>query len=597
MIAALKQLFGHFSQRRRRQLVLVMVLMLGGAVAEVLTLGAVLPFIALMADPGRAASYPQLQTLFGALGWANPDQIRIPVTILFASIVVIAAAFRLLLTWVSQKYVFRLGHDLSVDVYRRILYQPYSYHVSKNSSELMAGIAKVQQVMSNVLMPMVLMIMSVIISIFILGALITIDAAVALVALVGFGLIYLGIIYVTRRRLQANSGVIARTQSERIKTLQEGFGGIRDLLIDQAQPVYMDKFRRVDLQFRDAQMINTFIGAAPYFVIQALAMVLIAGLALVLSSSSGGFSVALPVLGALALGAQRLLPMLQQIYLSWAKVTGAQQVLYDVCALLAMPVHERQSILDNNKGMSFELRVTLKDLMFFYDKGAPPVLDKVNLTINKGTHVGFIGLTGSGKSTLVDLVMGLLQPTTGGILIDGIPLTADNVSAWQRNIAHVPQAIYLSDTTIAQNIAFGMPPEKIDAKRVRDAANCAEITKFIDGLPDGFETIVGERGVRLSGGQRQRIGIARALYKQTELLVLDEATSALDGITEKAVMDAIRKMGHSKTIILIAHRLSTVQFCDIIFLLDQGRLKASGSFNELLETSEDFRRMVNSHDG
>lgn len=592
LISALRTLFGHLTSRRRKQLVLVLLLMLGGAVAELMALGAIMPFLTLMANPGSASSLPFLKDLVSALGWKNPDSLLLPATLLFVFAALFAGAFRILMIWASQKFIFRVGYDLSVDVYRRTLYQPYNYHVSKNSGELIAGIHKVQTVIGGVLSPIMHIVMSLILTIFILSALIVIDAKVALTAAGGFALIYLGITYATRKRLFANSQVIAETQNERIKTLQEGYGGVRDVIIDQAQPVYVDKFGHVDLIFRDAQMINKFIGEAPVFAIQALALVLIAGLAYSLSLSPGGLISALPVLGALALGAQRLMPMVQLIYQGVTRISGNRHVLWDVLELLELPANHIDLVGSKIEPLPFEHKITLDKIDFRYTDDGPLVLNDVSLTVGKGSRIGLIGKTGSGKSTIIDLVMGLLEPTSGSIKIDENKLTRDNVHRWQTRVAHVPQAIYLSDTSIAENIAFGIPPEDIDIEQVKSAARRAEIAEHIESLRDGYETFIGERGIRLSGGQRQRIGIARALYKEADVLVFDEATSALDSNTEEAVMEAIRSLDENLTIFIIAHRLSTIEHCDKVVRLEAGRIVAEGPYDDVVSELTDEKNHI-----
>lgn len=574
LLGGLKGLYSHLTVRRRRQLAMVLGLMLVGAFAELVTLGAVLPFLALIADPGKAASYPILQHFFVVLGWTSPEQILTPVTALFAAVALGAAAVRLLLTWVSQRFVFRLGHDLGLEVYRRTLYQPYSYHVAKNTSELIAATNKVQSVISSIMLPLMQAVAGAVISLFILTALVVIDAGTAFMAALGFGAMYVAVTFATRRRLRENSKIIARAQSSRVQTVQEGLGGIRDVLIDQAQPVYLAKFARIDSEFRDAQALNGFIGSAPRFMIEAFGMVLIAVLALVLSRQPGGLMTALPVLGALALGAQRLLPLLQLIYNGWTEIAGSRHMLFDVLEILELPVEASPS--EAVKPLPFCREISLNAVSFRYGAGQADVLKKVTLQIEKGARIGFIGQTGSGKSTTMDLVLGLLQPTGGEIRVDGQLLTPQTVKSWQAQIAHVPQAIYLADTTIAENIAFGVAPDVIDISRVIEAAGKARLHDFIKSLPNGYRTAVGERGVRLSGGQRQRIGIARALYKQASVLVFDEATSALDTETEAAVMEAIQALSHDLTILMIAHRLSTVKMCDNIFKLDAGRVVAEG---------------------
>ena len=592
LLAALGKLFGHLTIRRKKQLVLVMMLMLGGAVAELMALGAIMPFLTLMANPDSASSLPFLQDLVSALGWTDPDSLLLPATLLFVFAALFAGGFRILMIWASQKFIFRVGYDLSVDVYRRTLYQPYNYHASKNSGELIAGIHKVQMAIGGVLSPIMHIVMSLILTVFILSALIVIDAKVALTAAGGFALIYLGITYATRKRLYANSQVIAETQNERIKTLQEGYGGVRDVIIDQAQPVYVDKFGHMDLVFRDAQMTNKFIGEAPIFAIQALALVLIAGLTYSLSLSPGGLISALPVLGALALGAQRLMPMLQLIYQGVTRISGNRHVLLDVLELLELPANNIHLDASKIEPLLFERNITLDNIDFHYTDNGPLVLSDVNLTIEKGSRIGLIGKTGSGKSTIIDLVMGLLEPTNGTIKIDGAQLTSDNVHRWQTRVAHVPQAIYLSDTSIAENIAFGIPPEDIDIEQVKSAARRAEIAEHIEGLRDGYETFIGERGIRLSGGQRQRIGIARALYKQADVLVFDEATSALDSDTEEAVMKAVRSLDENLTIFIVAHRLSTIEHCDKVVRLEAGRIIAEGPFGEVVAGLNDEKNQI-----
>jgi ATP-binding cassette subfamily B protein len=324
---------------------------------------------------------------------------------------------------------------------------------------------------------------------------------------------------------------------------------------------------------------------------EAMGMVLIAALAYGISRSAQGIAAALPVLGALAVGAQRLLPALQQVYSGWAGIVGSQASLAKVLELLDQPI-AADALPTSQNALIFKKEVRFSEVRFRYAPDAPWVLDRFNVTIRKGTRVGFVGSTGSGKTTVLDLLMGLLAPSEGQLLVDGVPIVGDRVRPWQRAIAHVPQSIFLADTSIAQNIAFGVPPHAIDLDRVRQAAKRAQIAEFIENRPDGYDARVGERGVQLSGGQRQRIGIARALYKQASVLVFDEATSALDSATEQSVMDAIDGLDRELTILLIAHRLSTVRRCDTIVEIGEGRVIAQGTFGDLLETSASFKKMV-----
>jgi ATP-binding cassette, subfamily B, bacterial PglK len=376
-----------------------------------------------------------------------------------------------------------------------------------------------------------------------------------------------------------------------VKALQEGLGGIRDVLLDGTQPLYCDIYGRADQSLRKALGDNVFIAQSPRFAIEALGMVLIAGLAYWLSRQPGGVSTALPVLAALAVGAQRLLPTLQQGYVAWATIAGSHASLTDTVELLDQPLPIEAS-LPIPEPLPFRESIRFDSVKFRYGADGPWVLDGFNLTIRKGDRIGFVGTTGAGKSTALDLLMGLLSPCEGRLLVDDEPIIGPLVRAWQRAIAHVPQSIYLSDSTLAENIAFGVSREKIDLARVRNAAHQAQIAEFIESRPEGYDALVGERGVRLSGGQRQRIGIARALYKQASILILDEATSALDNATEQSVIDSIDGFDRSLTVLLIAHRLSTVKRCDSIVELVQGRVQAQGRYDQLIERSVSFRKMA-----
>ena len=578
----LRDLFHYLPVRRRWQSVVVIGLMLVGALAEVLTLGAILPFLALVADPHAATRVPALSVALNMVGLEPGSDLLWMLAAIFCIIAVVAAIVRIVLAWATQKFVFRIGYDLGVAVYRRILYQPYSYHIARNSSEVVSAIGKVQQVVTGVMMPLMQAVTSTVIAVSIFVGLLFINAGVALASGLGFGLIYVLVSVVTRKRLRHNSQLISRAQKQRVQTVQEGVGGIRDVLIDHAQRIYIAKFAAIDTHLRDAQAANALIAATPRFVIEGLGMVMIVLLALVLSRQAGGLMEALPVLGALALGAQRMLPLLQMIYNGWTQFMGNHASFGMILDILEKPIPPELMVRRQSVPLPFEHALTLEDVSFRYGEQLSWVLHDLSVTIPKGARIGFVGKTGSGKSTAIDLIMGLLQPTVGTISVDGAALTLANVGAWQEQVAHVPQHIYLSDTSIRENIAFGIPASEIDDARVLQAAQKADIAGFLENLPEGYGTRVGERGVRLSGGQRQRIGIARALYKRSSLLVFDEATSALDAATEASVMSSIYRLGGDLTVILIAHRLSTLRECDVIFRLEGGRLVEQGDYDHVL---------------
>ena len=585
----LARLWSHLGPRRKRQFFLLLGLMFVGAIAEVVSLGMVLPFIGALTAPDRILAHPEIGALARTFGIRDPSQLLLPLAITFSVAALFAGAVRLALQWASTRFSNGTGVDLSVEIYSRTLHQPYQVHVARNSSEVVSGITlKTGAVVSGALIQILMLVSAVVLLIFIATTLLLVDPVISLVAFGSLGGAYLLMTLFSQRKLLRNGSIISEQQTNVVQCIQEGLGGVRDILLDGTQSVYIDSYHSAERKLRYSTGSNALISASPRFVIEALAMVLIAVLAYLLSASSGSIGGALPTLGVLALGAQRMLPLLQQGYSAWTKIAGYRAVLADTLVLLEQPLSDETANANQVK-LPFDRAIQLRDLRFRYSAKTPWVLDGVNLTIRKGARVGIVGATGSGKSTLVDVIMGLLVPVEGVMTVDDAPVTTENRRAWQRNVAHVPQDVYLSDSTIAENIAFGCRVDMIDMSRVRDAARQAQIAGFIDTLPEGYGAKVGERGVRLSGGQCQRIGIARALYKSAKVLVFDEATSALDTQTEQAVMDSINALDETLTVLIIAHRLTTVQGCDVIFEIDQGRVVAQGTYDELWKNCSRFR--------
>ena len=587
----LGRLWRHLSRRRQRQFILLLGLMLVSAAAEVVSLGAVVPFLVILTAPDRIFAYAIVGDMARAAGITSPEQLVLPLTVGFATAAVIAAAIRMLLLWSSNKLAYGTGSDISIDVYRRTLYQPYRVHVARNSSEVISSISIKVAGTVGVLTSLLTVLSAIPLLAAILLALFAIDPLVAFEVTVGFGFSYALVTMINRRRLRRNSQRIADEQTQVVKALQEGLGGIRDVLLDGTQPLYCDIFRRADHRLRAAQASNAFISGNPRCVMEAIGMVLIAGLAYSLSGEAGGIASALPVLGALALGAQRVLPALQSCYSAWASIEGGHASLGETISLLDQPL-ATEDLQPAPAPLPFREGVCFRAVRFRYSGDGPWVLDGLDLAIPKGSRVGFVGSTGSGKSTTMDLLMGLLMPTKGELLVDGQLLVGSRVRAWQRAIAHVPQSIFLADVTLAENIAFGVSRKELDLEAVRQAARRAQLADFIESQPEGYNTPVGERGIRLSGGQRQRVGIARALYKQASVLVFDEATSALDNATEESLMSAIEDLDRDLTVLLVAHRLTTVRRCDTIVEIGHGRVVAQGTYEQLLESSPSFCRMA-----
>jgi ABC-type multidrug transport system fused ATPase/permease subunit len=575
-------LWSHIRSQRQIQFIYLVVLMLVASVGELISIGAVIPFLGVLTTPERLFDHAVTQPLILWLGLTNPQQLVLPITLLFVIGSAVSCALRLLLLWANTKFAYAVGAELSIDIYRRTLYQPYTVHCLRNSSEVISGISTKVANTIFIINQILGIISSACILMAILAGVFYLYPLIALCVFGGFAAIYMIILLLTRKRLYANSHLISRQSDRVLKTLQEGLGGIRDVLIDGSQNVYCKIYSKADHSLREAQASNAFISASPRYIVEALGITVIAALTYFLVKLNAGISLALPALGGLALSAQRILPLLQQIYASGSGILGSQATLDDILTLLNQPM----PISSAEVGMMplpFEQSIALKNVSFRYQSETSQVLNKLTITIKKGSRVGFIGSTGSGKSTLLDIVMGLLEPSGGTLEIDGEALCAANTRSWQARIAHVPQAIFLSDSTIEENVAFGVPKNEIDFERVRRAASQAQINDVIERWPQQYQTIVGERGVRLSGGQRQRIGIARALYKQADVIVFDEATSALDSETEQAVMQAIDGLNRGYTLLIVAHRLSTLANCSEIIEINKGAVERITNYQNLIK--------------
>jgi len=590
----LKCLWFHLNARRKYQFAFLLLLMLFSALTEVVSMSAVLPFLGVLTAPDKVFEYEVVAEITQAVGIVTAQDLILPLTLIFALAAIMAGLTRTLLLWFITRISFACGADLSYKAYKKTLYQPYEVHVKNNSSEVISGITiKVNSVVFGVLQQVLTLISSIILLLIISSALIIIDPVVALIAMFSFGISYILISFVTKKKLRYNSKLIAKEQTEIVKALQEGLGGIRDVIIDNAQELYCNIYRKSDIKLRKAQGENVFIAQSPRYLMETIGMVLIAGLAYILSQKAGGVVSILPVLGALAIGAQRLLPAMQQSYSAWSSILGNIESLTHTIKMLEQSI-DQNNCKKNVPKIIFKKTIDFKSVSYRYSDNGVFILNNISLSIPSGARVGLIGTTGSGKSTAIDLLMGLLTPTLGTIRIDGVEITKSQMNNWQSIIAHVPQHIFLTDNTILENIALGVTKDNIDIKRVKYAAKQAQIATYIEELPESYQTSVGERGVKLSGGQRQRIGIARALYKDASVLFFDEATSALDNNTEQAVMNAIGALNENLTIIIIAHRLSTVKSCDIIFELENGEVIAQGTYEHLLEFSSSFRKLVES---
>ena len=576
-----RRLWRQVPVRRRLQLAALFVLMLSAACAEIFSIGAVLPFLGVIAAPDQLLAQPLVQAITQKVGLSSREDLLVFFTLAFVAAALLSAGLRLLAMWTQVRMANAIGADFSIKAYERTLYQPYAVHVARNSSEVNAGISKASNLASSIIQPSLHVLSSGLILVSLLGAILSIDPVVALCAVFGFGGIYAGILALARRRLAELSGVAAYQAIRINKATGEGLGGIRDVLIDGLQSTYARIFRSSIRPLQQAGAWIAFVENSPRLVIEALGMVFIAGMAFTMARPAEGASNPILVLGSLALAAQRMLPVLQTLYSSMVRVQSSQVSVQDALDMLEqpLPAHAGQPRAEL---LPFRESLEVRDLHFRYSESTPWVLRGLNLRIPRGSRVGFIGSTGSGKSTLIDVLMGLLTPVQGSVLVDGQPVFPDQTRGWQAHLAHVPQSIFLADISIAENIAFGVPPDQLDRERVRAAARQAQIADAIEAWTNGYDTLVGERGVRLSGGQRQRVGIARALYKRADVIVFDEATSALDNQTEAAVMEAIEGLHPDLTVLMVAHRLTTLRGCDLIVELERGEIRRTGTYQEII---------------
>lgn len=579
-IGLIRRIYGHLTVRRRRQLAILGMLMVVSSFVEAISISSILPFLAALATPERVREIDALKPILAYFEINDTSELRLAFTLLFIGLVLLSGTFRIVFFWLQTRLGMAIGIDFSVQVYEKTLYQPYGDLISRNSSEILAGAQKAKDLVGYIIQPTLTFISSIFMLVAVLSALFAIEPIVALSSILGFGALYIFATTASKRLLQTNSRTYATELGRVNKAIQEGIGGIRDVIIDGTQATYSRLYRAALTKMQYAAAGNAILAQSPRFVIEMLGMALLAGITFVLINRDVSFTAMIPTLGVIALGAQRLLPVLQQAYSAYVTIRGGVDSTMDALNLLDQTVSPAV-LSERPNRLTFDKTIKVDNLNFSYQSASRMILKDINLEIKRGDRIGLIGATGSGKSTLVDLIMGLLSPTTGAIFIDGQKLCDDNIKDWHSCISHVPQSIFLADTTIAENIAFGVERHEIDMERVHDAAKIAKISQTIESFPEGYQTHVGERGIRLSGGQRQRIGIARAMYKRSRVLILDEATSALDGETESSVMSAIDEIGENVTMLLIAHRLSTLRSCDFLIELKNGIVSWSGTYREL----------------
>ena len=599
MLSQLKELYHLLTREQRSKLLRLQILVVLMSLAEIAGVISIGPFMALVGNMQQLQGDGLLADFYRASGLTEPQDFLFWLGVGVLVVLTLAAATSMVTVWRLSLYGNEVGAELGSRLFRHYLHQDWLFHASGNSSQLTSRIAQeAQRITMAIISPLMQINAKLVMASLMALAIFLFKPLVAVVGLAIYGLAYLILYRTVRRRLLANGEAITRANNQRFKLMSEGFGGIKDVLLLNRQDTLTHRFDAASHEFARAWGATQALSQVPRYAMELAAFGSVIFLILyLLASHEGNPGAILPVLAVYALAGFKLLPAFQRVY------EGVSQIRGNLTAFEALRDDLRASLPQAERGQGKspdtdqthwtpKESIELRNITFRYPGKQEPALSDLNLRIPANGVIGLVGTSGSGKSTAIDLLLGLIAPESGEVLIDGQTLTRENRSAWQNSIGFVPQAIFLADSSIRENIAYGLPTDAVDDHKVRRAASMAHLDELLSELPDGLGTRVGERGVQLSGGQRQRIGIARALYHDPGVLVLDEATSALDGITEQLVMDAIHDFAGKKTIIMIAHRLTTVRPCDTIFIMADGRVTDRGTFDELASRNKVFRRMA-----
>ena len=596
MFRMIRQLFSLLTLRQVRQFYILQLLVFIMALAELIGIASIAPFMALVGDISLLEKNVIFSQLYQFSGLTNPMDFLFYTGLTVLIMLTFSTIISMFTIWKLSLYGARIGTEIADRLYAHYMQKDWLFHSSGSSSYLIKQVAsETLRVTDQIIRPLMQMNAKVVLAFFISLSIFIYDPLIALGGLLVFSLAYFLLYRLVRRRLQANGQAMSQVFTERFLLMNEGFGGIKDVLLLDRRADFVKSFEQSGKKFAYASGTTNAISQVPRYFMELIAFGAMIGLVLVLIKLyEGDLGAVLPILAVYALAAFKLLPALQQIYSSVAQINGniaAFEAIKD--DLVQSRNIQRATTKEIIRAyLSLKKQITLINVNFTYPGKPTPAISNLNMTIPVNSVIGIVGESGCGKSTTIDLLLALLTPQKGELYIDDTCITAENKRAWQNTLGFVPQSIYLSEGTIAENVAFGLPRKDIDLEQVKKALQLASLTDLVEQLPNGINTTVGERGVQLSGGQRQRIGIARALYNDASVLVFDEATSALDGITEKVIMDAIHEFSGKKTIIMIAHRLKTVEKCDIIYFMDQGTVVDQGTYQQLLEKNPKFREMA-----
>lgn len=595
MRRTLGKLWSLLTPRERRRGTLVLGLALVMAVFEVIGVASVFPFFLALSDPSLVQTNPYLSAAYQWGGFTNHHDFLLALALVTFALLVSGALIRSAGEYAMTRFVQMRRHSLGTRLITRYLRQPYAFFLGRHTGEMAKNIlSEVEQVTMFALAPVLRLTTSLVTLLAMLGFLIVMDPIIAVTAIAILGIAYGAIFLTIRSLVTRNSARRVAADEARYTIAREALGGIKDIRILGKEDAYIRHFRAPSIEVSRMQAANLVLGQVPKYLVEAIGFggMLILCVALLATLGPNASTAAiLPKLGVYAFAGYRMLPSVQGIYRAMVELrfgAGAVDVLFDDMRVLP----DGRPNAGEVQPMRLTSALEVSNVSYSHDGSARSISD-LSLTIPAGASVGIVGGTGAGKTTLIDLLLGLLTPQSGKIRVDGTPISPVNVKGWQASIGYVPQSIFLADTSIAENIALGTPRDQIDMGRIAECARMAQLDHFVEThLPDGYDTTIGESGVRLSGGQRQRIGIARALYHDPDILVFDEATSALDTQTEREVMTAIAGLQGQKTIVMIAHRISTVEACDQIIVLEQGHIAASGTYAQLIAQHDGFRALA-----
>jgi len=598
MFSKIKELFFLLDLEQRKRLYRLQVLVVLMSIAEVVSVLSIGPFMALVGDINQLQGQGFLAEWYKELEFNSTTDFLLLIASCVLGILVIATFISIFTVWRLSMYAAEIGADLSSRLYRYYMRQAWLFHASGNSNQLTNKIAQeCERVTSGIFTPLMQMNAKLFMALLMCIAIFLYTPWIAVLGAVTFYITYYFLYKTVRQRLSDNGETITSEQASRFKLMGEGFGGIKDILLLGRQSTFNHRFTEASKNFANAKGKTQVYGQVPRYAVELIAFGSVITLMMyLLITHNGNLGSILPVLSIFVLAGFKLLPAFQQIYFSLSQIRGNLSGFESIRSDLFSSLEGSEDHLSKedtvDSKLSIKNSIKLHNVSFQYPETSKPALFNLNIEIPVNKVIGLVGSSGSGKSTAIDILLGLISPKEGSVIIDEKRLTEHNIRAWQNSLGFVSQTIFLADSSIKENIAFGLPIEDIDDKRIEKAIQLAHLEQFISELPQGFETRVGERGVQLSGGQRQRVGIARALYNDADILVLDEATSALDGITEELIMDAIHDFSGKKTIIMIAHRITTVEQCDHIYLMDKGAVIDQGSYSYLSANNKVFQRMA-----